>query len=688
MHPKTCLPLPEPYSSDDAYVNDLLAFVTSHELFRMLCGGVHILDFFTLDPPLYESLLAEDWRQWFAQHELNGLLDFVLREDLAPFRDPVAAADTWRMKPTPPASLVEYLAKIRSLKLVRDLPTSINDAGQPLHSDQISSAPRSLALGQGTKKLHEVEHFARFVRDLSEDLSAHTDRSMSHIVDFGSGQNYLGRTLASHPYNKHVIAVESKHDNVERAREMDVSAKLAAKTAPPRNKKKFRRYVEEKAEREGRELKDVMNEALKEDRERQKEKKEAFERQTADDLKSEQQVAVHEVTRSDGHMVRAKLDHVEDGTGSIQYVEHRLENGNLASVIDEIAVDPLVEKSQLRRADSNDQKVDPNLLVVSIHSCGNLSHHGIRSLTMNPSVTAVALVGCCYNLVTERLTFPSYKLPSLRTLQQPIVKSNGNTHSTDTHEDSRSLSSDKSARCAGGDEHGFPMSDRLCNYVSAQGRGVHLNITARMMSLQAPKNWEAHGKDTFFTRHFYRALLQRIFVDRGIVEPSTQDDNGDHRTAKGHAPETRKGASTQAVIIGSLRKTAYTSFVSYVRAAVSKLSTPSNHHPTLACTSLAQVIVDKMAGLTDADIEAYEAEYAPRQKDLSIVWTLMAYSAQVVEAVMVVDRWLWLKEQEEVETCWVQNVFDYSKSPRNLVVVGIKKTRAFNHPVSGPGAGK
>jgi hypothetical protein len=55
------------------------------------------------------------------------------------------------------------------------------------------------------------------------------------------------------------------------------------------------------------------------------------------------------------------------------------------------------------------------------------------------------------------------------------------------------------------------------------------------------------------------------------------------------------------------------------------------------------------------------------------VWSLMAFSAGVVESLIVVDRWLWLQEQEEVAEAWVEPVFDYAVSPRNMVVVGIKK---------------
>ena len=51
----------------------------------------------------------------------------------------------------------------------------------------------------------------------------------------------------------------------------------------------------------------------------------------------------------------------------------------------------------------------------------------------------------------------------------------------------------------------------------------------------------------------------------------------------------------------------------------------------------------------------------------------MAFSAGVVESLIVVDRWSWLSEQESVREAWVEPVFDYGISPRNMVVVGIKK---------------
>ena len=71
-----------------------------------------------------------------------------------------------------------------------------------------------------------------------------------------------------------------------------------------------------------------------------------------------------------------------------------------------------------------------------------------------------------------------------------------------------------------------------------------------------------------------------------------------------------------------------------------------------------EIMRDKMSDITDEEIEGFENRYAAKWKDLSIVWSLMAFSAGVIEAAIVADRWLWLKEQEEVAYAWVEGVFD------------------------------
>ena len=312
--------------------------------------------------------------------------------------------------------------------------------------------------------------------------------------------------------------------------------------------------------------------------------------------------------------------------GSIQYIESNIQHGDLSRIIPQIQR----HKNQISAPPS------PRLLVISLHSCGNLVHHGLRSLVMNPQVKAVAMVGCCYNLMTERLGPPTYKLPTLRSPNARLEQCS-----------------------TAGDPHGFPMSERLALYQHKRGKGVRLNITARMMAVQAPQNWTPDDSEAFFTRHFYRALLQRIFVDRGVVGKQTDDADA----IKPGSPRGWTGVG-HPIILGSLRKSCYSSFNAYVRGATVKLRDDPVHGPK---------ICEHMESLTDEEIAGYEERFRSRKKELSVVWSLMAFSAGVVESAIVVDRWLYLKEQNAVKECWVEPIFDYKQSPRNLVVVGIKK---------------
>ena len=312
--------------------------------------------------------------------------------------------------------------------------------------------------------------------------------------------------------------------------------------------------------------------------------------------------------------------------GSIQYIESIIQNGDLSKVIPQI--------QNFRPLDPG--PCDPQLLVISLHSCGNLLHHGLRSIISNPSVKAVAMVGCCYNLMTERLGPSTYKLPCLRNPNPRLDKA-----STDC------------------DPHGFPMSERLATYQHTHGEGIRLNITARMMAVQAPQNWTPEDSEAFFTRHFYRALLQRIFLDRGVVgRPTTCAEE-----AGSGSPRGWTGAG-HPIILGSLRKSCYASFLAYVRGAMEKLRDDPIQGPRITTI---------MGNLTNDDIVNYEERFNSKKKELSVVWSLMAFSAGVVESIIVLDRWLYLKEQDIVKECWVEAIFDYKQSPRNLVVVGIKK---------------
>ncbi|KAL8919546.1 MAG: hypothetical protein Q9208_006738 [Pyrenodesmia sp. 3 TL-2023] len=564
-------------------------------MFQNLCGGVHILEFLTQEPDLYASLLPEEWRIFFDLHDVSDILDLLMNVSLDSIAIPESPSSPgyglprWRSACAPPLSLREYINDIRQHSLDR----AVNVLPQASSATPEFILARTVAVGMKPKKIHEVARLARYVDHLSSELSSSQDCQISHLVDFGSGQNYLGRALVCPPYNRRVIALESKPLNIDGARSMDVTAKLAKKEVIMRDKKRFRSQVNCDQQPPG------VSHILQDDAQ-----------PYPPSLRS--------------HTTTQPEHEAQDPDTNIHYIETIIQDGDLSSILSHLPQhsDPLSTQ---------------NLMVISLHSCGNLLHHGLRSLTLNPSVRATALVGCCYNLLTERLPPPPHPHPSLRSTHPRLQRT--------------------SSAC---DPHGFPMSLRFTTYPHKHGPGIRFNITARMMAVQAPQNWTAKDCDNFFTRHFYRALFQRILVDRGVVVgPQQHLYDTESETMPG---ETR--GESQPIILGSLRKQCYTSFTAYVRAAITKLKQDPVH---------ASKITSSMEPLTDDEILQYERNYRHKKKELSIVWSLMAFSAGVVESAIVVDRWQWLREQEEVTECWVESIFEYGISPRNLVVVGVKR---------------
>ncbi|KAJ4389450.1 hypothetical protein N0V93_006918 [Gnomoniopsis smithogilvyi] len=595
MPPRKPLPFSDEFGSTEEYVESLLKFASTSDKFQILCGGVHVLDFFTSEPGLFQWVLPEDWQAFLMACEPMALLEFLLRDDL----DDPPADRAW---PDPPQTMYQYVKDVRRHSLDRSF-TPVKP--------RLPMIPRQVAVGMNVKKNHEVTNFADYVDRLAADIAHITGTEMTHFVDFGSGQNYLGRTLASAPYSKNIVAVEGRDNNQTGARDLDILAGFAETEKVMRNKKAWLSMTD--SQTAGEKLDSSVDPKIA--------GKPRDDHDAAADFRP-----------------RSKLKAVyrpEEGKGVIKYITGQLETGDLSGILDKIHDADVTEK----------ERKELSLMAISIHSCGNLSHFGIRSMIMNPSIKAVAIVGCCYNLMTEKLGPPTYKLPYMRPSLQAIngrVKRESEKH----------------------DPQGFPMSERVSTY---NGKGIRFNITARMMAVQAPQNWTEKDSDSFFTRHFYRALLQKIFLDRGVISKVYHNQNETGENGGGEEYNSPFNTSTNPVIIGSLGKSCFKSFHTYVRGAIKKLTTDNDY------TQYLPVIDEKMSNITDEEIEEYAQAYSGRKRELSAVWTLMAFSAGVVESLIVTDRWLYLKEHSDiVQDCWVESVFDHKLSPRNMVVVGIK----------------
>ncbi|PYH87835.1 hypothetical protein BO71DRAFT_392723 [Aspergillus ellipticus CBS 707.79] len=617
MIPSQPLPLADEWTNPDAYVEALLSFANSSDLFRHLCGGVHILDFLTREPDLYTSLLPEHWRAFFDQHDVQDILDLLLRDDIRPLlaaaRGEEHGAGQWRGT-TPPLDLLEYIHQIRRLSLGRDF--APDQPGTP-------SIPRKIAVGMNVKKYHEVAHFSKYVDSLCTAVDEQRGDAITHIVDFGSGQSYLGRTLACPPYNRHIVAIERTHQFISGAKGMDIHAKLQKKKINMYNKKLANCKTcaaGETTDGAGGNQEDVVMVNVFRD---------------VSITPDEIGLAPHRNTPK----AAPEEEDPEKPRGRMDYIEHEIKDGYLEPIIQDVVEAPAPAAETQAGDESavatvNGEFKNANVMVISLHSCGNLLHHGVRSLVLNPSVKAIAMIGCCYNLVTERLGPATYKLPILRSMHPRLTKD-----------------------AIAYDPHGFPMSKRFEEYEHESGTGMKLNITARSQSLQAPYNWSRKDSEDFFTRHFYRSLLQRLLVDRKVVAKPKNPENLYDESAD---PED----AGNPLIVGSLRKTAFVSFPAYAQAALAKLSRDPK---------TAEKIKAGMADITEEDLGRYVQEYWYAKKRLSIVWSLMSFSAALVEAIIVLDRWQFLREHESVKTCWVEPVFDYKESPRNLAVIGIKK---------------
>ncbi|RKF78015.1 Methyltransferase-like protein 25 [Golovinomyces cichoracearum] len=702
MAPIISLPYSEKeFNNEEEYVDSLLKFSSTSQFFQILCGGVHVLDFFTREQSTFRYLFPHEWQEWLMGRKSIELLDFLMRDDLGEMRHggnelhvPLghcrhSASSFSSSSSAPPESLINYVAEIHRHSLCRSIA-----AERQLQQIDVT-LPRHIAVGMIPKKIHEVTHFARYVDGLAEEIARESGQITTHFVDLGSGQNYLGRTLASPPFNKKIIAIDNNQRNIIGAKRMDISASITKKDLVLRNKKLYRlqqiisKPIELLSAREKKIMRQHNKSGDEDDDERGGERRISKNFPTphlnsqADDSSSLELAS--NSSNSTGYMLK---EQEEKEKGYIHYIHHQVENGDFLNIISQLEPQlntpstndtigfkdhQFLSPEESEAAKKEDKNKDPmtkcdkniNLMTISIHSCGNLSHHGIRSLILNDSVHAIAIIGCCYNLLSERFSEPTIKHPLLHPKRQLIEKAKISIASSSSDpliDETLSIS----------DPHGFPMSQRIA---SINGTGLSLNITARMMALQAPLNWTEKESNLFFTRHFYRALLQKVFLDWQVIEikglKKDEKERGDveekEKEKEENKQRNRRGASesTEAVIIGSLPKSCYKNFKTYARAAIEKLSHNSSRGTEIS---------EKMKIIPDQELDDYETKYEPLKKELSITWSLMAFSASVVESLIVVDRWLYLKEHSDiVRECWVEPVFNYGISPRNLVVVGIKK---------------
>lgn len=101
-------------------------------------------------------------------------------------------------------------------------------------------------------------------------------------------------------------------------------------------------------------------------------------------------------------------------------------------------------------------------------------------------------------------------------------------------------------------------------------------------------------------------------------------------------------------------------FAGYVRVALKKFGLSEN-------------------AISDDEARAYYDVYKKNRvhQQVIVLWTLRALLAPVLESIVLVDRWIYLKQVirekgEENAGVWMWPLFDPQESPRNVVFVATK----------------
>ncbi|CAI2175487.1 16873_t:CDS:2 [Funneliformis geosporum] len=159
----------------------------------------------------------------------------------------------------------------------------------------------------------------------------------------------------------------------------------------------------------------------------------------------------------------------------------------------------------------------------------------------------------------------------------------------------------------------------------------YMGSTIRQLACQVPSRWSSQQESSInaFEHHFYRALLQYILTKKELIKDTPR--------------------------IGKLRRRDFASFSAYCTAALKKLSLPLN------C-------------ITQVESEQYYNEYKINgfMHKIIIFCTLRALLGPCFESIILLDKCLYLFENNIVREIKCFGVFDEIKSPRNMVIVGLK----------------
>jgi len=181
-------------------------------------------------------------------------------------------------------------------------------------------------------------------------------------------------------------------------------------------------------------------------------------------------------------------------------------------------------------------------------------------------------------------------------------------------------------------EGSFPLSATVGWLLAAAGAPKLVGRDSLRSAVQAPLQWDSHDAELRFLGHHHRALLQ-VVLER-------------------HFPECPAAFDPRAGLGYGMKPEDPSSFASYCQAALAKLGLPGVGAP---------------GGVTEAELLRIESDRPAGLATVRCFWTLRCVLGPLLETLLLVDRWLYLRE-EGFQPEFVP-LFDQAQSPRNMALV-------------------
>jgi len=323
------------------------------------------------------------------------------------------------------------------------------------------------------------------------------------------------------------------------------------------------------------------------------------------------------------------------------------------------------------------------VVLCALHACGDLSPTITRCFALAPSVAALVLVPCCYNLLTVDSDPCGAEHWAMRAVCQPCgtsptveaaLSSSGTAQMPEIRPRTAQMPEIRprtarvpSVALAAATTAGFPLSDTV------RATGLVLSRDARMAATlreaaALPTAWlddasataDGAAPPAAVLRQLWNCLFAALVRDRyaDLVPAGTRVSTGGAR--KHHHLRARQQAQDQGQ--DETASTGRSEFVAFVEGALAQAGLPTNRLDRSELSRYAET------RCTDGVVNA--------ARRVAAIAALQAALAPLVESLLLVDHVLFLHESGVCEDIRAVPVFKPERSVRNVAIVARKRMPA------------